>query len=450
MPAKRRIIIDTDPGNDDVVAMLLALAAPASDLEVMLIAVVEGNVGVRICLRNVIAMFHILAKEIEWREKQGIPNAYQGVTAYKPIVAIGASQPLHDQTGNADYFHGRDGLGGSTETHPEFNPDESWKKLFDGPDEEPIDQSTGALDRVTSAAGGKKELKGDLFTNFTPSREPAHKEILRLLRDNEPDTITIVSLGPLTNLALAAAEDPETFLKCRDVISMGGAVDSVGNVTPNAEFNVWADPHAAARIYALTSPTPSSTMPRKVESYAGQDLPDYPPRLSKQLKFVLLSLDITERHIFTRTLFTNKSNQLAALGSPLARWMQAFLLPMLDKMASLHQNPDVDASFALHDPLCIYYVLTEDEKGWECSKTSPEDIRVEASGQWTRGMTVFDRRPRRRRNSDGEVPHDKGNWLGRNSGNRIMRVLQAPLGSKEGVSEDAGAWMLDRILGYVN
>lgn len=450
MPPKRRIIIDTDPGTDDVVAMLLALAAPASELEVMLISLVEGNVDVHICLRNVVAMFHVLAQEVAWRVSQGIPNAYQGVTAYKPILAVGASHALHAEAGNADYFHGRDGLAGSTTTHPEFYTDESWRKLFEEPTQEPVDESTQELDRVASGAGGNHELKKDRLTNFTPSRQPAHKEILRILRENESDTISIISLGPLTNLALAAAEDPETFLRCRDVVSMGGVVDGIGNVTPNAEFNVWADPHAAARVYALTAPNPASTMPKSVESYEGQELADYPAKLSKQLKLILLSLDITEHHIFTRTMFSNKSNQLVALGSPLAKWMQAFLSPMLDKMASLHENPDVDATFVLHDPLCIYYVLTEDVKGWECSKGSPEDIRVETSGRWTRGMTVLDRRPRRRRDSDGDVPHDKGNWLGHNSGNRIWRMLYAPVGELEGRNEDAGAWMLDRILGYIS
>lgn len=448
MPAKRRIIIDTDPGNDDVVAILLALAAPASELEVSLISVVGGNVDVRACLRNVVAIFHILAQEVAWRKAQNIPATYDGVTKYKPIVAIGANKPLHDRTDNADYFHGTDGLGGSTQTHPEFNPDESWKKLFEPPGKVNNDRISATADRVSTAVDGNTELRNELFNNFTPSLEPAHKEILRVLRENEPGTISIVSIGPLTNLALAAAEDPETFLKCRDVVSMGGAVDVSGNVTPNAEFNVWADPHAAARVYALTSPRPASTMPQSTETYAGQPLPAYPPNLSKQLKLVLMSLDITERHVFTRTLFTNKSNELAKMGSPLAKWMQAFLGPIFDKMASLHHNPNIDASFALHDPLCIYYVLTEGDSGWAASKKSPEDIRVETEGHWTLGMTVTDRRPRKRRNSDGEVPHDKGNWLGHNSGNRIDRILTAPLGGDDERDEQVGAWILDRILGY--
>lgn len=434
MAPKRRIIIDTDPGNDDVIAMLLALAAPASELEVLLISVTFGNVDVRQCLRNVVATFHILEKEVAWRKEKGVPPGFEGMTKHKPIVAIGAHEPLHDRVESADYFHGIDGLGGSTKTHPEFSPDESWKRLFETPP---------PVDHLTKTASRKADLQ-EPITSFQASKEPAHKEILRILRENKPDTISLVSIGPLTNFALAAAEDPETFLRAKEILTMGGTVEGIGNVTPVAEFNVYADPHAAARVYALSSRIPSSTMPPVPEGFEGKPLPAYPPRLSKTIPIILMSLDITEYHVVTRGQFNSKASPLAERGSPLAQWMQSFLTPMLDKMERLHEGHEGEgAALALHDPLCIWYILTSDDPAWKSSDRSPEDIRVETVGQWTKGMTVGDRRSRKRRNSDGEAPHDRGNWLGNRSGNRIYRLLQSP------GREIAGNWIMDRILGYI-
>lgn len=461
MPPRNRVIIDTDPGTDDIIALLLALSASSSELEVILISVVAGNVPVQACLRNVVALFHILQHEISWRKSQGLQPGYEGITAFKPVVAVGAAEPLHETASsdvdeatnseNADYFHGADGLGGSIETHPQFNPPDIWERLFKQPGSETT-TTTDDPDETELTRTATRELPNDhLFkplSNFTPSPRPAHEEILHTLRTNPANTITLISIGPLTNLALAAAADPTTFLRAKSLVSMGGTIDPcLGNVTPNAEFNVWADPHAAARIYALTSPDPATTMPILHESFAGKRLPAYPPHLPHRLPLTLFALDITEKHILTRALFRQKAAPLAARGSPLAQWMTAFLEPMLAKMEMLHLGHEGDtAALALHDPLCVYYLLTAHEGAWTPSDEGGwegEDIRVETQGQWTRGMTVGDRRPRRRRASNGEVPHDKGNWLGRDAGNRVVRMLGSP------GTEGAGGWMLDRILGYV-
>jgi inosine-uridine nucleoside N-ribohydrolase len=214
-----RIIIDTDPGIDDVLAILLALSAEWEELEIVLISVTFGNVEVRSCLRNVVAIFQILEKELQWRRENGKLEGFEGMTKYKPLVAVGANEPLHEQLLMADYFHGSDGLAGIHESHPHLSPEDTWQKLFE----------RLPPDTVVTKVVYDSELAEDQ-SSFRPSLVPAHKEILRVLKENEPDTITIVAVGPLTNLALAAAEDTETFLRVKEVVSMGGAIDLNGNV----------------------------------------------------------------------------------------------------------------------------------------------------------------------------------------------------------------------------
>jgi inosine-uridine nucleoside N-ribohydrolase len=426
--AKSKIIIDTDPGVDDVLALLLALSSSASDLEVLLISLTHGNVDVRSCLRNVVATFHILEQEIAWRKSNNLPVNFDGCTSYKPLVAIGADEPLQDKIESADYFHGIDGLAGIHGSHSHLSPPEKWKRLFEEPPQDT---------ELTSTA---KETDAQLQEthNFTPSLEPSHNEILRLLRENEPDTVTLIAIGPLTNFALAAAEDPETFLRCKEVVMMGGQVDGIGNVTPVAEFNVFADPYSAAVVFALSSPNPASTLPVPRPGQKSSLLPKFPEKLSKQLKVVMMSLDITEHHVVSRGQFMPRAQPLAEKGSPLAEWMIAFMTNMFNKMERLHIGHEGEgAALALHDPLCVWYVLTRDD-GWGGKE---EDIRIETMGQWTRGQTVGDKRARKRRNSDGERPHDRGNWLGNHSGNRIVRMLESPGRDK------AAECLLDSIFG---
>ena len=105
--------------------------------------------------------------------------------------------------------------------HPHLSPEDTWKHLFEQP---PADSM------ITDVAKDTGNLTEPTFS-FKASSQPAHKEILRILRENEPDTVTIVAIGPLTNCALAAAEDPEAFLRAKEVVTMGGAVDATGNVS---------------------------------------------------------------------------------------------------------------------------------------------------------------------------------------------------------------------------
>lgn len=122
MAPLNRIIIDTDPGVDDVLAMLLALAAKPEEIELLMLSVTYGNVEVQSCLRNVVAIFHVIEKELEWRKARGQLAGFETLLASKPIVAVGAEHPLEDEILMADYFHGVDGLAGVHETV--FGPSE--------------------------------------------------------------------------------------------------------------------------------------------------------------------------------------------------------------------------------------------------------------------------------------------------------------------------------------
>ncbi|KAI9842994.1 MAG: hypothetical protein M1838_002896 [Thelocarpon superellum] len=446
MAPRRRIIIDTDPGVDDILAILFALSAAAEDVEVMLLSVTFGNVEVEHCLRNVVSMFYVISRELAWRRSKGRPEGFGALRACRPVVAVGAEKPLEDQMVMADYFHGNDGLGGVSFSHPHLTPRETWSTLFEAVPTTSDDHVAPPLGQEMAAAS----------TLFIPSQVQSHREILRLLRENEADTITIVAIGPLTNLAIAAAEDPETFLRAQEVIVMGGAVESHGNISPVAEFNTYADSVAAARVFALTSPTPASTFPpppppSSMHTLSHPHLPGYPAQLSRPLKLTLFSLDITRPHLLLGDEFQAKVGPLNSQGSPLAEWVHAFLSPTIDKLGSLHEGPP---HLSMHDPLCIWYALTSSTRSsqWQLSPGSPEDIRIETAGQWTRGMCVVDRRTRKRHaqtkveaQRDNEVemdlPGDSQGWLSDRKGNRIRRMTGSP------GAEVFGQVLLDQIFG---
>ena len=417
--------------------------------------------------------------------------------------------------------------------HPHLSPADTWKSLFDS--------ALSSSDPEEAAVA--REVQHS-HTLFTPSKRPAHEEMLRLLRENEADTITIVAIGPLTNLATAAATDPEAFLRAKEVVVMGGAIDAPGNVpppplphlsptsspapapppfnlikqpatplraalnrrnqmTPGAEFNTYADSVAAARVFALTSPNPASMMPPVAPAPPGKQSADppppflspYPKKLSRQLKLTLCPLgttlppsspslstpylpqplrlsynphsslfilcfflfalanlgtpsDITTPHELTRGQFTAYTASLlsppssgsSSAPSPLAEWSTAFLSSTFRKIESLTPNLTGDAvGLSLHDPLCIWYVMAPHMDGW---RAEVRDVRVETSGQWTRGCCVVDRRSRKRREDDaGEVGEDAGNWLSERLGNRVRVCVGSP------GFDIFGGWLLERVYG---
>lgn len=178
----QKIIIDTDPGIDDALALLLALAAK-DQLEVLALTTVNGNVGIEQVTKNVFKILKIAGRE--------------EVPVYK-----GNAKPLMRETDHCEEFHGDDGLGNL----------------------------------------GMDDCRGNLQT------ETATEFLVRRVRQ-EKGEITIVPIGPLTNIAQAVQMDPEFSKNVKELVIMGGA-ENGGNMSPHAEFNFWTDPEAAKIVFA--------------------------------------------------------------------------------------------------------------------------------------------------------------------------------------------------------
>ncbi len=185
------ILIDTDPGIDDALAILLAFGSPEVSVEA--ITTVAGNVEVALGSDNILRILDVVSP------------------APRPRVAEGAPAPLRQPLITAPHVHGADGLG-NLDRFVEPNGSRRYPELSRG-----LEMLDGA----------------DL--------------ILQTVKDF-PDRLVVVALGPLTNLALAVQRDPEALRRCARIVIMGGAVSVGGNVTPVAEFNMYVDPHAAAIV----------------------------------------------------------------------------------------------------------------------------------------------------------------------------------------------------------
>jgi purine nucleosidase/pyrimidine-specific ribonucleoside hydrolase len=193
----KRVIIDTDPGIDDALALLLALQSP--ELDIAAITTVSGNVSVETATRNVFTIFSLLPSVV------------------RPPVAKGAAKPRQKAPVFATDIHGDDGL--------------------------------GRLDRYRDATGKPRYA----IPAVTLSPREAAEEILYQL-STTPHPLPVIALGPLTNIAAAIEKDRKTMVKAQQIVLMGGAITVPGNVTPAAEFNIYVDPHAAHIVFTSGIP----------------------------------------------------------------------------------------------------------------------------------------------------------------------------------------------------
>lgn len=246
------LIIDTDPGVDDVLAIVLALSRP--DLvRLEAITLNFGNTTLDYARDNVLRLFNVLHAHVqqEGKDQEGLKRSLSG-NAYRTIFASkGAEGPIGGEQFTASYFHGRDGLSGISQLHGD-----------------PFATS--------------KSIPSPLVEDAT---KPAHEIILDILRNNAPGTVRIAAVAPLTNLALAFQSDPETFCRVGGISVMGGVLDGPGNTTATSEFNTYADPFAA-KVLLHDAPLHPVLQDAKRNAcgYTGS------------LPIELLPLDITRKH----------------------------------------------------------------------------------------------------------------------------------------------------------
>ena len=176
-------VIDTDPGIDDALALLLAWGSP--ELAVWNVTTVAGNVPVEQATINLLRL-------LDLRRPTPVP-----------AIAVGAAQPLRRPLVTAQGYHGDDGIGDVA----------GWPDVV-------IPSAPRAADALLDAARRHR------------------------------DRLTLIALGPLTNVAVALAADAAAMKTIGRVVVMSGAVDVPGNVTPTAEFNAYVDPDALRHVLA--------------------------------------------------------------------------------------------------------------------------------------------------------------------------------------------------------
>jgi inosine-uridine nucleoside N-ribohydrolase len=291
-----RILLDCDPGHDDAIALLLALASP--ELELLGVTTVAGNQTLEKTTANAIRVLEFAGRA--------------DVT-----VAAGADRPLVREPFVAAYVHGETGL--------------------DGPDLPP------------------------------PQSAPVNRHAVDFLADKIREVdgrVTLVPVGPLTNVALLLALHPDA--RPERIVLMGGAI-AEGNVTPAAEFNIWCDPEAAARVFA-----------------SGIDL-------------TMVDLDVTHKALFTTAHIGRLAGRVGEMVTELLRFYDRF-----------HREVYGFEGSPIHDAVAVAHVLRRD-----IVETKHLNVEIDVESELCRGRTVVDlwRRTEREPNAHVAVDVDADAFL---------------------------------------
>jgi inosine-uridine nucleoside N-ribohydrolase len=288
------ILLDCDPGHDDALALLLALASP--EVELLGVTTVAGNQTVEKTTANALRVLALAGRK-------DVP------------VAAGADRPLVRERFVAAYVHGETGLDGTELPAPTAGP----------LDEHAVDFVAARVRRAT-----------------------------------------LVATGPLTNVALLLARHPEA--RPERIVLMGGAI-AEGNVTPAAEFNVWADPEAAKRVFA-----------------SGLDV-------------TMVGLDVTHKALVT----TQLKERLRAAGR-----VGRAVAELLDFYDRFHREVYGFDGSPIHDAVALAYAFRPD-----FLETRELNVEIDCESELCRGRTVVDvwRRTGREPNAHVAVDIDADAFL---------------------------------------
>jgi len=279
MPTSARpVIIDTDPGTDDAMAILLALTSPAIDVRAF--TVVPGNVTAAQALENTLRL-------VSLADRCDIP------------IAAGAQRPLAQKLITAEFVHGQNGM--------------------------------GEIELPASECGTDPRFAPDLIIEMVHAM---------------PGELTLVPVGPLTNIALAVLKDPTIVPLVKEVVIMGGSITE-GNVTAVAEANIYNDPEAAQIVF-----------------HAGW-------------KVTMVGLDVTHKTNFGAAHL----ERLAATHGTLNDFATEVMQFLIDLSAKFGAD-----GTPMHDPLAMGVVIDPSFVG-----TQHMRVDVETRGEFTRGQTVGNR-----------------------------------------------------------